>query len=287
MAAPFEPPRSRSTHRVAALVAGAMLVALAGGTLLATSAVLGPLLQPQPTLDPDEIAAALRSPSPGPIGPASEPPPSSTPSATPAPTPTPKPKAFSIDLYRKGDFVGEKKAVWCLSAAMQTSINIMTSGADRTYATQQRLFSLSRSLAPAPDGAAEPEGWAQGLTTLGFGAYRVSVHGSTKAAIKVAARQLRKTNRPVGLMVWRGAHSWVMSGFTATADPALTADFKVTAVRIEDVWYPRVSRIWGHSRPPDALVPVGKLGEDFLPWKRPQKRYPDKDGRFVIVVPTR
>ena len=25
--------------------------------------------------------------------------------------------------------------------------------------------------------------------------------------------------------------------------------------------------------------------EDFKPWKRPQRKYPDKDGRFVIVLP--
>ena len=41
--------------------------------------------------------------------------------------------------------------------------------------------------------------------------------------------QIRLTNRPVGLMTWRGAHSWVMSGFNATADPAVTDKFTVTA----------------------------------------------------------
>jgi len=208
------------------------------------------------------------------------------PSPPPTPTPATRPKPFAMDLYRKGDFVGEKTPVWCLPAAMQTSINIMSKGADRTAATQGRLFDLARSLVPAPDGAAEPEGWAQGLNRLGFGHYEVRVYGSVKAAIKAAARALRKTNRPVGLMVWRGAHSWVMSGFTATADPRQFSDFKVNAVRIEDVWWPRYSSIWGYSRPPDVLVPVSKLPEDFLPWRRPQRRYPDKDRRFVVVLPT-
>ena len=77
-----------------------------------------------------------------------------------------------------------------------------------------------------------------------------------------------------------------MSGFTATADPAQTDGFAVTAVRIEDVWYPRLSTIWGYSRPPDALVPVGLLPEDYLPWKRPSGPYPGKDGQFVVVIPT-
>ena len=190
-----------------------------------------------------------------------------------------------MDLYQKGDFVGEVTDIWCLSAAMQTSMNIMDAGADHSAATQERLFELSRSIDPAPDGAAEPEGWAQGLTQLGYGNFDVDIEPSIKAAIHVAARQIRLTNRPAGLMVWRGAHSWVMSGFTASADPAVTDDFTVTSVRIEDVWYPRFSTIWGYSRPPDASVPVRNLDEDFLPWKRPRGVYPKKDGNFVIVIP--
>jgi hypothetical protein len=190
-----------------------------------------------------------------------------------------------MDLYQKGDFVGEFKDVWCLPAAMQTSMNIMDAGADVSKATQARLFELARSIDPAPDGAAEPEAWAKGLTELGYGNYEVSIQPSIKAAIKLAAKQIRLTNRPAGLMTWRGAHSWVVSGFNASADPAATDQYTVTGVRIEDVWYPRFSTLWGYSRKPDALVAVGDLPEDFLPWKRPLGSYPAKTGNFVIVIP--
>ena len=277
------------------MAAGGLVIALAAGTLFVTGATLGNLVMGEPaaaaSIQPSEPAAAVGTgratdaqPSAGATPSAG---PSSAPPASPSPSATPKPGPFAMDLYRRGDFVGEKTAVWCLAAAVQTSINIMSPGADQTKATQKRLFDLARSLAPAPDGAAEPEGWAKALTRLGFGRYEVSVQPSIKAAITLGAKALRKTNRPVGLLVWRGAHSWVMSGFTATADPAVTDRFTVTAVRIEDVWYPRFSSIWGYSRPPDSLVPVRKLPEDYLPWKRPQARYPAKDGRFVIVIPTR
>ena len=76
-----------------------------------------------------------------------------------------------------------------------------------------------------------------------------------------------------------------MSGFQATADPAITKDFEVTAVYIEDVWYPYVSSIWGASRKPNTLVPVSRLREDFLPYQRPLFRHPDRDGRFMLVMP--
>jgi hypothetical protein len=277
----------------------AALVVLAGATLLATRAALSSSPGSAPRATPSDglagltTAAASLSPSwpgqatgsPG----TGEPSPSPGPDTSPSPKPPPTPGGpFVMDLYRKGDFVSELSKVWCVAAAMQTSINIMAPGpADTTRSTQRRLFDLARRLAPAPDGAAEPEGWAKGLQKLGFGRFVVSVQPSIKTAVRVAAKALRTTNRPVGLMVWRGAHSWVMSGFKATADPALTEGYTVTAIRIEDVWWPRFSTIWGYSDPPDTLVQVSRLSRDFLPWKRPRGHYPDKDGRFVIILPVR
>lgn len=276
-----------AARRIGHLFAASLVVSLAAGSLFMTRVALEGLVAGGSTSATTPLASVRPSPSssPGPLVPVAVASRSAAPSASPAPPPKPKP--FSMDLYRANDFVGEKTVIWCLAAAVQTSINIMSPGADRSWATQQRLFDLTRSLAPAPDGAAEPEGWAKALTKLGFGGYKVSVHPSIRSAITAAAKAVRSTGRPAGLMVWRGAHSWVMSGFTASADPALTGQFTVTAVRIEDVWYPRYSNIWGRSRPPDSLVPVGKLSEDFKPWRRPQQRYPAKDGRFVIVIPTR
>ena len=207
--------------------------------------------------------------------------------AAPVIDPPPVAGPFSMDLYRRGDFVSEMNKVSCVPAAMQTMMNIMTPGADATGATQRRLYALARKLSPRTlkgDGA-EPEGWARGLGQLGFGPYVVAVQPTRTLAIKAAARALRLTGRPVGLLAWRGAHSWVMSGFTATADPAFTDRFTVTAVNIEDVWYPRISSIWGPSRPPDTLVPVRLLGEDLLPWRRPTGGYPGKDGKYELVLP--
>jgi hypothetical protein len=274
---------------IGTLAAATIVVTLAAGTLFMTGVALEGLVANggPPTTPTTPTAVALAEPSGSPASSPSIPAASPSPSAAPPASATPKPKPFSMDLYRARDFVGEKTVIWCLAAAVQTSINIMSPGADVSRATQQRLFNLARSLAPAPDGAAEPEGWAKALTKLGFGGYTVSVHPTIRSAITAAAKAIRATGRPAGLLVWRGAHSWVMSGFAATADPALTDQFTVTAVRIEDVWYPRYSKLWGYSRPPDALVPVGKLPEDFRPWKRPQARYPAKDGKFVIVIPTR
>jgi hypothetical protein len=190
-----------------------------------------------------------------------------------------------MDLYESGDYAGEFTDIWCVPAAMQTMMNIMDAGNDRTKETQRNVFNLARSLAPAPDGAVEPEGWAKALTELGYGNYEVRTAPTIRAAVQMAAVQMRLTNRPVGLLTWRGAHSWVMSGFTATVDPAVSDKFKVEGIYIEDVWWPRISSIWGPSDPPDTLMAVADLSVDFLPWKRPRGSYPSKDGLYVVVVP--
>ncbi len=281
-------------------VAAAVLVVVAAGTIYATNAAIGSgasltvvpqvtpwaRVNPLPTAGSDPGAAPGGSPgipgvvpSPSPSGP------SATLTPDPALSPTPKAGPFSMDLYQAGDYVGEFEDTWCVSAAVQTSMNIMDAGADVTRATQARIVALVKKLSAAKDGGAEPEGWAAALRQLGYGNYEVSVQDSVKAAIHVAVRQIRLTGRPAGLMVWYGAHSWVVSGFAATADPAFTDAFTVTSVRIEDVWYPRYSTIWGYSDPPDTSVKVSALPRDFLPW-RMKGSYPDKAWKYVIVIPT-
>ena len=129
-------------------------------------------------------------------------------SATPSPTPSPTPGPFGMDLYQDGDYAREFLDTWCLPAAMQTSMNIMDAGADVTKATQQKLWTFARTIAPDREGGAQPEAWALGLGRLGYGTYEVSIQPTLKAAIQLAAKQVRLTNRPAGLMVWKGVHAW-------------------------------------------------------------------------------
>jgi hypothetical protein len=226
--------------------------------------------------------------------------PDATPRPTPRPTPRdrvirlrprPSPGRFAINLYRRGDFVHQQTKDWCVAGSTQTMLNIVDDGrADRSARTQERLYVRGRRLSPdkrklGPIGV-DLVGWAELLNTAGVGPYVVDGAATRKKAIRMAARALRRTGRPVGLVTWRGAHSWVMSGFTATADPAYTGDFKVTAVYIQDVWYPYVSTIWGASRPPNSLVPVAALAEDYLPYRRPRARWPNRDGKFMLILPT-
>jgi hypothetical protein len=200
------------------------------------------------------------------------------------------PEAYSINLYREGAFVSEYTVYYCLPAAMQVMINIMSDGPpDSSRQTQDRLYTLARELDgyefPRRVRDVEPEGWAEGLNIEGYGPYVVHAEPTLEEAISVAARQLRLTGKPVGLLTWRGAHSWVMSGFEASADPLLWDEFEVTGVWIQDVWWPRISTRWGESDPPNTLVPVERLPQDYKRYRRPYGEFPGKDGMYVMVIP--
>src|SRR5450759_3379776 len=83
---------------------------------------------------------------------------SSAPSATPSGVPSGTPGIFSMDLYREGDFVSEFNDLWCVPAAMQTSMNMMSAEPDTSHDTQAKLFDLAVSLGGSDSGGADPDG---------------------------------------------------------------------------------------------------------------------------------
>jgi hypothetical protein len=208
----------------------------------------------------------------------------------------PVPKRFRMNLFRKGDFVSQKTTFWCIPASTQMMMNMMDRGkADRSRATQARLYRIGDRL--EEDGSfsrdTEPDRWrGMGisewvglLNRYDYGPYELAGARSYRKALKQAARMMRRTGKPVGLVVWRGAHAWVMSGFVSTADPALTNDFEVTKVWVQDPWYPRTSSVWGRSRGPNTQVSAQVLRQDFKRYGRPGRRNPERDGRYMLVLP--
>jgi hypothetical protein len=122
----------------------------------------------------------------------------------------------------------------------------------------------------------------------------VGIQSKMTDAIHIVAKQIRMTQRPAGLVVWDGWHSWVVSGFTSTADPAITDSFNVISIAVEDVWYPRVSSINPKSRPPDSTVlvshlspysPAGSKLNDYRPWHQ-SRALAGREGNYVFVIPT-
>jgi putative peptidoglycan lipid II flippase len=266
-------------------LAAVLLVTLAGGTaFLATQALSRASIIGGPVTTPWARVNGTRPPLVAQATPSASDQPVSTGTSDPSASPTVPPGPYSMDLYQPGDFVSEILDTWCVPAAMQTSMNMMSLTPDTTRDTQAKLFDLAVSVAGESYGGADPEGWAEGLTQLGYGNYKVGAKPKLVDSIHTVVKQIAITQRPAGIIVWKGWHSWVVSGFTATADPNLTDNFTVLSVRIEDVWYPRNSSLWPASRPPDSNVPVSKLSTDYVPWVE-AKYFAGRDGEYVFVIP--
>ena len=89
---------------------------------------------------------------------------------------------------------------------------------------QQRYFDYMRAhnryAIPVSDGV-DPAGWAAGLRRYVDSRYQLTRSGSFDSALRSAVTNLRRTNLPVAITVSHGNHAWVLTGFTATADPAV------------------------------------------------------------------
>jgi hypothetical protein len=124
------------------------------------------------------------------------------------------------------------------------------------------------------------------LEAYGVAGYEVRAYETRQDALRDSAKAIQETGAPVLLLSWRGAHTWVMTGFRANADPLLFADAKVSGAYILDPWYPRISSIWGPSDKPGTFQDAAEMKRNYLPWKRPEGLYPKRDGLFIAVVPT-
>jgi hypothetical protein len=207
-------------------------------------------------------------------------------------------KPFSMNLLRQGDFVAQTNFVQCVGASMQMMINMTRAGGDRSAKTQLRLQNLARRWSgPGPSGrvrqGASIRGWAAGLTILDAGPYKLVGDKTIQGVLRSAARAIRKTGKPVGLLMWRGRHAWVMTGFRATADPAKTSRFTVTGVYVADPLYPHGSSVWGPSPRPGQLLTLTQLGRQYVPRRNNRtssiwagtNKWSTLGGKYVIVMP--
>ena len=215
---------------------------------------------------------------------AGPPTPSPEASAEPEPTPEVEDGPFAMNLFRKGDFVAQYTFEWCVGASMQMMRNLTDAKVTRSRATQQDYWEMARDLSHSPFGGANPRGWTAALNDLGYGPYTLVSIPDYEEALRVAAGAMRETGRPVGLVMWRGRHAWVMSGFTADADPR-SGDFDVTGVRVLDPLYPHGSSLWGASPKPNTLLTPARLGKQFVFRERRRVNLGVPPG-YLLILPT-
>jgi hypothetical protein len=272
-------------------------------------------LEPSPAMDPGVVAGVGTSgptsvpasgagvptpsvpapspsptPSPTPASPAAEP--SVAPSATPAATPRPERRPVDVRIEGRPGvvFTTEFRDTWCAAAAVQIALNVNgpRRRVDTSRARQAEIRDLQVALTTRRDsrnGGAGPLGMIGSLEALGSVDYELRRYATRDDAMRGAARAISETGHAAILLAWRGAHAWVMTGYRATADPSVFRNARVTGAYILDPWYPRVSSIWGASDRPGVFQDRAEMRRNFLPWRRPEGRYPNRDGRFLVIIP--
>jgi hypothetical protein len=283
--------RSRRRWRpLAGIVAYAGICVVVGSlTWVAVSGVAagGPAATPKSIIvTPSPIAAESPSQSTAPT-PTVLPAPTllPTPEITPSPTPPPP---YQMDIYKDGTFVSQITSHACMAGAVANMLNLIGPTIDKTTATQNTIsheITANTTKTDSLNGGYGPEAWAITLTAHGAGHYKLIIKDSMDAALHDAAAALRKTRRPVGLLSWWGAHSWVMTGFQSDHDPRYYTNYTVLGAYIVDPYYPRHSSIWGQTFPPDSFRDIPAMVHNYPYWKRPEGHYPGRDGKWLLVVP--
>lgn len=247
----------------------------------------------RPSPEATEAAPSpARTPTPGPV-PVTEPPP------TPTPTPAPARAPVDVRLVEDHDavFASQITTEMCAVAATQMVLAILGLG-DTSEEFQNEIGGRIddwESWEDSHDGGWGPAAVSEALADYGAPGYEVRAYTSYTDALRDSAIAISTIRKPVVLFPWWGAHTWVMTGYRADADPTIFPDATISGAYILDPWYPRVSSIWGPSDRPGNFETLAELERNwptgtpmgFGPgWSRPEGAYPDRDGRFVVLIPT-
>lgn len=265
------------TRALLLLIVISLLAACQIGTAAepSTAASVGP-----PSLQPAPAATVAATEGPVPTAR-----PTLAPTPTPTATPLPPATAFALNLYEEGDFVPQHTFDWCVGASIQMAYNMVEADTRSTYEDQLALWEMARDRSSNSFNGANPRGWAAALNEIGVGPYELVSVPDYHEALRTAAAAISDTGRPVGLVMWRGRHAWVMSGFESIGDPALHNDFSVTGVRVLDPLFPHGSGTWGPSPQPNTLLSPAELALQFV-IREPRRWSEELQAGYLLVLPT-
>jgi len=228
--------------------------------------------------------------------------PSTAPSASPSPTPLVRaPVDVAVVDDHAAVFASQLTDKDCAVAATQMVLAILGLG-DSSEGFQQQIkdrIGEWEALDDSLNGGWGPAAVGLALAEYGAAGYEVRAYDTYTDALRDSAIAITELDKPVVMFPWWGAHSWVMTGYRADADPTLFDDAVISGAYILDPWYPRVSSIWGASDGPGNFEDLPELERNWPAyqgppgyesigpgWTRPEGSYPSRDGRFMVLMPT-
>ncbi len=256
-----------------------------------------------PPPDRSTLPTVVFTPQPSPTA---SPTPASLPaSASPTASPTPAPVRAPVDVTLVADpqrvFASQVNEKWCAVAGTQMVLAILEK-ADTSAEFQATLAGRIdewESWEDSHNGGWGPAAVSLALAAYGEPGYEIRAYESYTDALRDSAIAISTMRKPVVMFPWWGAHTWVMTGFRADADPTIFPDATVSGAYILDPWYPRNSSIWGQSDGPGNFEDLAELERNWPVrggpppyqnigpgWTRPEGAYPNRDHKFIVLVPT-
>ncbi len=206
--------------------------------------------------------------------------------AQPAPTVALSDWTGGVNLYRDGVFTTQSSWLYCTAADIQIIKNMIEGTEDHSSAAQTTYIDWMRTKnrydLPLSAGV-DPAGWTAGMRHFVDDRYRLVSSDSFGYSLQLAVTRMRVTNMPVALAVAHGNHGWILNGFAATADPALTTDFAISSVSVTGPLWGLQSKN-GYDMPPNTTLTLDQLQTYFTRW-----HYDPLpmiwDGTFISIQP--
>jgi hypothetical protein len=255
------------------------------------------VVTPRPSATASATPAALAG-GPGDVGPGEL---GSATRVTPTPAPAREPVNVQLVADHGAVFASQITTDDCAVAGTQMVLAILGLG-NTSDAFQQEIKSRIgewESVHDSLNGGWGPNAVREALEAYGADGYEERAYWSYTDALRDSAIAISEMGKPVVMFPWWGAHTWVMTGYQADADPTVFDDAHVSGAYILDPWHPRTSSIWGPSDPPGTFETLAELERNWPAfqgppghvsigpgWSRPEGAYPDRDGRFVVLIPT-
>ena len=188
---------------------------------------------------------------------------------------------YAIDVYFAAGYERQIDNRTCTAASVAMMMNFIARRDLRLSQMSILRYEQPRdALYNSVQRGSDPLGMARAATYYSSQTGRPTVyaweaHGSARSALRRAARQIALSSKPVALLVTHGRHAMVMTGFTASDDPAKTDSFTLYSIWVSDPYG------FSHRAYDARATPLNTyLQTDASSWYDAQWY-----GRYIVVVP--
>ncbi len=189
--------------------------------------------------------------------------------------------AYGRDVYFSAGYERQIDNRTCVAGSTGMMMNFLARRDMNLSQTWMLHYAQQRdALSDSTQRGSDPLGWSRAATYFSGWTgrpttYTWEAYASATSALRRAAKQIAITGKPVGLLVSHGAHAMVMTGFTATANPATTSTWTLSTIWISDPYgYP-------HRSVPATKSPLNSYLQTDATSYYDQQWY----GRYIVIVP--